>query len=90
MTGKVQRILDNGIELNFLGGFAGTVFADHLDKGEPSKYKLSDKVTARVVTVDTTAQSITLSLLHHLVKFENVASTLVSEGVTLGKLYEQA
>jgi ribosomal protein S1 len=70
VTAKVQRILDNGIELGFLGGFSGTVFVDHLEK-EPAKYKLGDKLTARVVTVDPMTQSITLSLLPHLIKFEN-------------------
>jgi hypothetical protein len=35
----VQRILENGIELGFLGGFSGSVFVDHLDKGEPNKSK---------------------------------------------------
>jgi ribosomal protein S1 len=48
---KVQRTLDNGIEVGFLGGFSGTIFVDHLDK-EPNKYKSGDKLIARIVTVD--------------------------------------
>lgn len=90
VAAKVQRILDNGIELYFLGGFTGTVFADHLDKGEPSKYKLGDKVTARVVSVDTTTQAITLSLLPHLLKFENASSNMAAEGIAVGKVFEQS
>lgn len=52
VAAKVQRILDNGVELNFLGGFSGTVFSDHLDKQDPNNYKLGDKLNARVVSVD--------------------------------------
>jgi ribosomal protein S1 len=89
VTAKVQRTLDNGIELNFLGGHSGTVFVDHLDRPEPNKYKLGEKVTARIVSVDTMTQTITLSLLPHLVKFENISKQFLSEGVLLAKLYEK-
>jgi hypothetical protein len=75
---KVQRILENGIELSFLGGFSGSVFVDHLDKGEPNKYKLGDKLGARIITVDPASQLITLSLLSHLTNFENISSHLLT------------
>lgn len=90
VSAKVQRILDNGIELYFLSGYTGTVFIDHLDKGEPTKYKAGEKLNARIVSVDPPSQSITLSLLPHLVKFENISKTLLSEGITSGKVFEKA
>ncbi len=52
VSGKVQRTLQNGIELGFLGGFSGTVFIDHLDRPEPTKYKVGEKLNARIVSVD--------------------------------------
>lgn len=88
VAAKVSRIMDNGIELNFLGGFSGTVFVDHLEN-EPNKYKLGDKLSARVVTVDVMTQTITLSLLPHILKFENISSLLQTEGIAVGKLFEK-
>ena len=84
----MQRILENGIEIGFLGGFSGSVFVDHLDKAEPNKYKLGDKLSARIVTVDPASQLITLSLLPHLVNFENVHSKLLEQGVIVGKIFD--
>jgi ribosomal protein S1 len=52
VNSKVSRTLENGIELSFLGGFNGTVFVDHLDKGDPNKYKIGEKHSARIVSVD--------------------------------------
>jgi ribosomal protein S1 len=84
----VQRILDNGIEVGFLGGFSGSVFVDHLDRAEPTKYKLGEKLNARIVTVDPASQLITLSLQNHLVNLENVHSKLLEQGITVGKVFE--
>lgn len=52
VNAKVTKILENGIELNFLGGFTGTVFIDHLDKENPNKYKNGEKLQARIIVVD--------------------------------------
>ena len=52
VSAKISKILDNGIEVNFLGGFNGTVFIDHADRDEPSKYKLNEKLNARIIAVD--------------------------------------
>lgn len=52
VNAKVSKILENGIELGFLGSFKGTVFTDHLDKDDPSKYKVGEKMSARVIAVD--------------------------------------
>ena len=32
VNGKVSRLLENGLELSFLGGFTGSVFIDHIDR----------------------------------------------------------
>jgi ribosomal protein S1 len=66
VSSKVSRLLENGIELSFLGGFTGTVFVDHLDRLDPSKYKIGEKLNARLVSADTQTQSFSLSLLPHL------------------------
>ena len=88
VAAKVSRVMENGIELNFLGGFTGTVFVDHLDK-DPSKYKHGDKLSARVITVDPMTQTITLSTLPHILKLENISSLLQTEGIAVGKLFEK-
>ena len=44
VSSKVSKILENGLELSFLGGFNGTVFVDHLDRSEPKKYKVGEKL----------------------------------------------
>ncbi len=65
------------------------MFIDHLDRSDPSKYKLGEKLSARIVSVDAGNQHITLSLLPHLVSLTNVSRSLLEEGVTVGKVYEQ-
>lgn len=52
VNAKVSKMLENGIELSFLGGFKGTVFIDHLDKVDSSKYKVGEKLSARVIAID--------------------------------------
>jgi len=44
VSAKVQKLYENGLELTFLGGMTGTVFADHLSKAASTKYKLGEKV----------------------------------------------
>jgi ribosomal protein S1 len=52
VSSKVSKIFENGIEISFLGGFNGSVFVDHLDRADPHKYKVGEKVTARIISVD--------------------------------------
>lgn len=52
VNAKISKLLENGIEVGFLGGFKGTIFTDHLDKCDPSKYKVGDKLSARIIMVD--------------------------------------
>ncbi len=50
VSGKVAKLYENGLEITFLGGMTGTVFADHLSKANASKYKLGEKVQALVIS----------------------------------------
>lgn len=90
VNGKVSSIMQNGIEISFLTGFKGTIFADHLDKSDPSKYKLNDKVSCRIIYVDPQTQTISLSMLPHIIKLSNVKEALTSNGLINGKVYENA
>jgi len=40
------------VELTFNSGLNGTVFTDHLDRSDPAKYKVGEKINARVIAVD--------------------------------------
>ena len=71
VSAKVSKLLENGIELSFLGGFNGTVFTDHLDRPDPKKYKVGEKLTGRIISVDASTQALTLSLLPHIVTLQN-------------------
>jgi hypothetical protein len=47
-------------------------------------------LSARIVTVDPASQLITLSLLPHLTNFENISGHLLTQGITVGKVFENA
>lgn len=83
-------MFENGIEVSFLGGFNGTIFVDHLEKKDPNKYKIGEKLTARIIAVDPLTKNVSLSMLDHLLKLENAATTFLHNGITLGKVYEKA
>lgn len=72
VNGKITKLVENGIELSFLGGFTGTIFIDHLDKVEPTKYKVGEKIISRIIAVDPQTQTISLSTLPHIVKITNI------------------
>ena len=72
VSAKVQKLYENGLELSFLGGMTGTVFADHLAKSSASKYKLGEKVQAVVISQDIASKATALSLLPSLLKLEQV------------------
>lgn len=88
VAAKVSKLFDNGIELSFLGGFNGTVFVDHLDRSDPKKYKVGEKLNARLVSVDQSTQILTLSLLPHLVSLQNQKQVLEDSEITVGKVFE--
>ena len=64
---KVSLVFDNGIEVAFLGGFKGNIFADHLEK-DLKKYKVGEKMNARIIAIDPLSKNISLSLLPHIMK----------------------
>lgn len=44
VNAKVNKLFENGLELRFLKGMTGTVFADHLVKPTISGYRVSEQV----------------------------------------------
>jgi ribosomal protein S1 len=87
INGKVSKVLDNGIEVSFLGGFTGSVFVDHLGKDSPSKYSIGEKIIARIISVDPSTLCVSLSCLEHLVNFTNFNNLLLSEGISVGQTF---
>ena len=75
VSAKVSKLYENGLELRFLKGMTGTVFADHLDRPSISAYKVADKVKARVISVDASSKTVTLSLLPHIIALELQSSS---------------
>ena len=83
VSAKVSKIYENGVEVSFLGGLSGTVFADHLGKSSISKFKIGEKVQARVISVDIAQKNATLSLQPHLL---NMTPCIVP--VHVGQVFE--
>jgi ribosomal protein S1 len=46
VNAKVSKLFENGLEISFLGGMTGTVFADHTDRDSISSFKVGEKVKA--------------------------------------------
>jgi ribosomal protein S1 len=68
VSGKISKIYENGVEINFLGGILGTCFIDHLQE-DITDYKLGKKVNARIISGDTVAKKITVSMLKSIVEW---------------------
>lgn len=62
----------------------GTIFADHLGKSNPSKYKMGEKLTAMVISQDIASKATALTALPSLLKLESQ-----STNCTVGQLYTQ-
>lgn len=71
MSAKVSKLYENGLELSFLGGMTGTVFVDHIGRDSIQKFRIGEKVQARVITTDVSTKTVTLSLLPHLLKLKH-------------------
>lgn len=84
VNAKVAKLFENGLEISFLGGMTGTVFADHTDRDSISSFKVGEKVKARVTGHDVQSKSTTLSLLSHIV---NLQPKALSE---VGAVFEKA
>ena len=70
VSAKVQKLYANGVEVSFLGGMTGTVFADHLGKTSVAKYKMGEKVTALVISQDIASKTTALTMLPQLLKMQ--------------------
>lgn len=84
VSAKVQKLFTNGIEVSFLGGMTGTIFADHIVKSNPSKYKVGEKVTAVVISQDISSKATALTLKPSLLKLEEQ-----KKSCEIGQLYSQ-
>ena len=80
----MAKLFENGLEISFLGGMTGTVFADHTERDSISNFKVGEKVKARVTAHDVESKTTTLSLLSHIV---NLQPKVLSE---LGTVFEKA
>jgi len=60
-----------------LGGVEGGIFADHLDRENSKKYKVGEKLVARIVAIDPATKHISLSLLKHLVFMTETKESLM-------------
>lgn len=54
--------------MTFLGGMTGTIFADHLAKGNVTKYKMGEKLQALVISQDIASKATALTALPSLLK----------------------
>lgn len=70
VSAKVTKLFTNGIEVSYLGGMTGTIFADHIVKSNPAKYKTGEKVTAVVISQDIASKATALTLKPSLLKLE--------------------
>lgn len=66
VNAKVAKLFENGLELSFLGGMTGTVFADHTGRDSIQNFKVGEKLKARVTGHDVASKTTTLSLLEHI------------------------
>lgn len=66
---KVSKVMENGLEINFLGGLTGTVFQDHIDPSLKD-LKVGSKFNARIIGVDLLQKKVTLSTLKHIVEWD--------------------
>jgi ribosomal protein S1 len=63
---KVAKLYENGLAVSFLGGMQGTVFCDHLSRDSIAKFKVGERIQARVISHDVVSKATCLSLLPHL------------------------
>lgn len=96
VNARVQRVMDNGLELSFLQGITGTCFTDHASaqvaQGSLSAYKVGQKVLARVISADPMLKRITLSLTSNIVNWcpatSNKAELAALQDIKIGGAYE--
>ena len=82
VSAKVSKVFENGLELSFVGGLLGSVFADHVDT-DVTSYKVGVKCTARIISVDPVTKRVALSMKSHLVQWQSTEPEAV-----VGSKYE--
>ncbi|XP_063056159.1 protein RRP5 homolog isoform X2 [Engraulis encrasicolus] len=86
VNATIKKVTNQGLFVEFLSSFSGTVDALHLDSDKASSYKVGDEVMARVLHVDPTNKQVALTLRSHLLPpggsvLEHVQSERVGEVV---------
>lgn len=81
---KVSKIVDNGIHVTFCNGVEGVIFEDHCNKGL-KQYKKTEKLQARVISIDYQKKIIALSTKSHIVDY-TPAKPVGQEGDLLEKV----
>ena len=71
VNAKIAKIQENGFAMSFLGGMQGTVFADHIPN-DMSRYKVGERLKARIISHDPITKSTALSLLPHIADYMKV------------------
>jgi rRNA biogenesis protein RRP5 len=78
---RVEEVLSNGLSVNFLTFFHGTVEQNHMSTpcqaGWSEIYKKSMKGRARIISIDRLAKTINLSMAPHIVHLQIPEFTLV-------------
>ncbi|EDV20036.1 uncharacterized protein TRIADDRAFT_61471 [Trichoplax adhaerens] len=83
VNGTIAKISTKGAQLSFLGGFRGSVTADHLNQNQSLQER--SKVVARIIYVDRKSKKIALSLLNITVNGQMDISQ-----VEIGQIIEDA
>ena len=89
VSGKVSKVYENGVEINFLGGIVATCFVDHLQE-DITEYKLGKKITARIISVDTVANKITVSMIDSIFNWAELKPEYkIGESIEKAKISKQ-
>ena len=68
---QVKKVLPNGLFVNFLSYFTGTIESSHVDmnlsKNIANEFKVGQKLKARILFVDYQSKKVNLSLLPHII-----------------------
>ena len=79
VSAKVSKLFENGLELSFMSGLTGTVFADHTGTESLNKFKTGQKLQARVIYTDVASKAVGLSLLPELLSLTYQPKVSVGE-----------
>lgn len=89
VQGRIDSIVENGINVSFGKGVNGVVFIDHLQQ-DLSKYKKGKKILTRVISMDFEKKRVGLSELEHIVHLKPaVAKAKAGEVLTNVKVVKK-